>query len=96
MVTAPSCGCSSRTEAMISSYLLGVHRKSPDLAVRGQIRAALAYVIGQQITKDSDFGVVGSAVGGMPGSPIDRSVRIDYVQHVCSAMLRASEWIDQR
>ena len=31
----------------------------------------------------------------MPGSPIDRNVRIDYVQHVCSAMIRASEWIDQ-
>ena len=26
---------------------------------------------------------------------VDRNVRIDYVQHVCSAMIRASEWIDQ-
>jgi hypothetical protein len=30
----------------------------------------------------------------MPGSPINRSVRIDHVQHVCSAFIRASEWID--
>ncbi len=84
----------SRTEAMISAYLLGVHRKAPDAEVRGQIRDALAYALGQQITPDTDFDVVGNADGGMPGSPIDRSVRIDYVQHVCSAMIRASEWID--
>jgi hypothetical protein len=31
----------------------------------------------------------------MPVSPIDRTVRIDYVQHVCSAMIRAAQWIDQ-
>jgi hypothetical protein len=39
--------------------------------------------------------VIGPGLGGMPGSPIDRTVRIDYVQHVCSAMIRASEFIDQ-
>ncbi|MCX5744234.1 MAG: hypothetical protein NT062_17230, partial [Proteobacteria bacterium] len=85
----------SRTEAMISAYLLGKKRGSPDAEVRGQIKAALQYVIGQQVTPDMDFNVVGQGVGGMPGTPIDRSVRIDYVQHVCSAMIRASEWIDE-
>ena len=60
-----------------------------------QIRAALQYALGQQIRPDSDFAAAGGADGGMPGSPIERSVRIDYVQHVCSAMIRASEWIDQ-
>jgi len=25
---------------------------------------------------------------------VERNVRIDFVQHVCSAMIRASEWID--
>jgi hypothetical protein len=25
----------------------------------------------------------------VPANPVDRSVRIDYVQHVCSAMIRA-------
>jgi hypothetical protein len=85
----------SRTEAMISAYLLGVHHGDPDPAVRAQIAAALQYALGQQIRPDSDFDAAGSADGGMPGSPIERNVRIDYVQHVCSAMIRASEWIDQ-
>jgi len=84
----------SRTEAMISAYLLGLHAGDTDERIRGQIRAALQYALGQQIRPDSDFDVVGDADGGMPGSPIERNVRIDYVQHVCSAMIRASEWID--
>jgi hypothetical protein len=85
----------SRTEAMISAYLLGKYHGSPDAEVRGQIREALQYTLGQQIRPESDFNVIGSGLGGMPGSPIDRTVRIDYVQHVCSAMIRASEWIDE-
>jgi len=85
----------SRTEAMISTYLLGRHHGTPDADVREQIRAALQFVLGQQIRPENDFAVVGAGLGGMPGSPIDRSVRIDYVQHVCSAFIRASEWIDQ-
>ena len=82
----------SRTEAMISAYLLGVHEGVPDSALRDQIQATLQYTLGQQIRGDNDFDVVGDADGGMPGSPLERSVRIDYVQHVCSGMIRASEW----
>ncbi|HET9624267.1 MAG TPA: hypothetical protein VFP84_22995, partial [Kofleriaceae bacterium] len=88
----------SRTEAMISAYVLGKDHGQPDLAVRDQIRAALAYTLGQQIRPDSDFNValgpLGTGDGAVPGTPIDRNIRIDYVQHVCSAMIRASEWID--
>jgi hypothetical protein len=84
----------SRTEAMISAYLLGEHHGHGDPRIREQIRATLGYVIGQQLRPDSDFSVVGAADGGMPGSPIERNVRIDFVQHTCSAMIRASEWID--
>ena len=82
----------SRTEAMVSAYLLGVHEGVPDDALRDQIRATLQYTLGQQIRPENDFGVVGDADGGMPASPLERSVRIDYVQHVCSGMIRASEW----
>jgi hypothetical protein len=85
----------SRTEAMISAYLLGRHHGRPDPEVRDQIRAALQFVLGQQITPDNDFGVIGPGLGGVPGNPIDRNVRIDFVQHVCSAFIRASEWIDE-
>lgn len=84
----------SRTEAMISAYLLGKHHGEPDRRVAGQVRAALQYALGQQIRPDNDYNAVGQGDGGMPGSPIDRNVRIDYVQHVCSAMIRASEWVD--
>jgi len=84
----------SRTEAMISAYQLGVHHGQGDPDIRDQIREALHYTLGQQIRPESAFNVVGEGLGGMPGSPIDRTVRIDYVQHVCSAMIRASEWID--
>jgi hypothetical protein len=82
----------SRTEAMISAYLLGVHEGVPDDALRTQIEATLQYTIGQQIRPENDFDVIGDADGGMPGSPLERNVRIDYVQHVCSGMIRASEW----
>ncbi|MBA3822148.1 MAG: hypothetical protein H0X17_24900, partial [Deltaproteobacteria bacterium] len=81
----------SRTEAMISSYLLGRHHGDPDEDVKEQIRVALQYAMGQQIRPENDFAVIGPGLGGMPGSPIDRNVRIDYVQHVCSAFIRASE-----
>ncbi|HLL25776.1 MAG TPA: hypothetical protein VK427_26745, partial [Kofleriaceae bacterium] len=84
----------SRTEAMISAYLLGRHHGTPDADVKAQIRAALQYALGQQIRPENDFAVIGPGAGGMPGSPIDRNVRIDYVQHVCSAFIRASEFID--
>jgi hypothetical protein len=85
----------SRTEAMISAYLLGKHHGTPDPDVKAQIRAALQYALGQQIRAENDFAVIGPGRGGMPGSPIDRSVRIDFVQHVCSAFIRASEFIDE-
>ena len=85
----------SRTEAMISAYLLGVHHGRGDPHIRDQIRLTLQYALGQQIRPETDFDVVGDGLGGMPATPIDRSVRIDYVQHVCSAMIRASEWIDR-
>ena len=89
----------SRTEAMISAYLLGEHHGSPDPRVVTQIRAALQYVLGQQIRPDSDYNVLATALGqgdgAMPGTPVDRNIRIDYLQHVGSAMIRASEWIDR-
>ncbi|HTJ46602.1 MAG TPA: prenyltransferase/squalene oxidase repeat-containing protein [Kofleriaceae bacterium] len=92
----PNTPAGSRTEAMISAYLLGVHRKHPDLRIKDQIIRAAAYLLAQQVTPDGDFAAKGGDVdGGMPGSPIDRTVRIDYVQHTGSAMLRAAEILDQ-
>jgi hypothetical protein len=80
----------SRTESMISAYLLGTYHGRPEPVIREQIEAALRYVLGQQIRAESDFYAARdvTAIGAVPGTPIDRSVRIDYVQHVCSAMIR--------
>ena len=83
----------SHSEASISTYLLGRHLGRPDPALRTQILATLHYLLRQQIRPDSDFAVMAAAhgLGGVPGNPLDRTVRIDYVQHVCSAMLRGVE-----
>ena len=86
----------SRTEAVISAYVLGLKHGTPDPEILKQIKAALKYTLRQQIRPESDYNVAAKAngLGGVPGSPIDRSVRIDYVQHVCSAMIRASELVE--
>lgn len=88
----------SRTEAMISSYLLGTYHGKPSEPMRRQVLAAMQYVLRQQIRPDNDFQVRTlrdrTSIGAIPASPIDRNVRIDYVQHVCSAMIRAIELIE--
>ncbi len=83
----------SRTEAMISTYLLGLHAGHPDPAIRAQVLAAMHYVLGQQIRAASAWDVDPRAhgIGAIPGTPIDRVVRIDYVQHTCSALIRSIE-----
>jgi hypothetical protein len=80
----------SRTEAMLSAYLLGVHHGKPEQEIKDQILAAMSYTLGQMITPESDIASMGPlrVLGAVPGSPIDRVVRIDYVQHVCSAQIR--------
>jgi hypothetical protein len=93
----PNTPAGSRTEAMISAYLLGVHRGHGDPRIREQILAAAAYLLREQLRPDGDFGARGGdADGGMTQSPIDRTVRIDYVQHTGSAMLRAADLLDSR
>ncbi len=81
----------SRTEAMISTYLLELRAGHPDPALREQILAADRYVLRQQIRPESawDVDIRAHGLGAMPGSPIDRMVRIDYLQHTGSALIRS-------
>jgi hypothetical protein len=80
----------SHSEARISTYLLGTYHQQPSAALRREILETLHYLLRQQIRPDNDYAVVAKAngLGGVPTSPVDRMVRIDYVQHVCSAMIR--------
>ena len=91
MVAPSNTPAGSRTEAMLSAYYLGVKHGTPDPEVKAQILAALRYTLGQVVTPENDYAAAGTrrVLGAMPGSPIDRNVRIDYVQHVCSSMIRA-------
>jgi hypothetical protein len=85
----------SRSEAMISAWLLGKYHGRPEEAIRRQVLSAMTYLLGQQIRADSDwFTPAAEAYGAMPTSTTDRNVRIDYVQHTCSAMLRSIELLD--
>ncbi len=85
----------SRTEAMISTWELTARAGEADPALAGQIRASLAFLLRQQIAPDRDFAAAGvDVLGAVPGSLVDREVRIDYVQHVGSAMVRAAEHRD--
>jgi hypothetical protein len=86
----------SRTEAMISTYLLGASHGHRNQTIRAQIELAMRFALSQQLRADSLFSVPPhvNALGAVSGSPIDRAVRIDYVQHVCSAMIRTAEILE--
>ena len=85
----------SQSEAMISAYLLGKYHGRPSAAIRGQVLSAMHYVLGQQIRAESSWDVArADAIGAMPANPIDRNVRIDFVQHTCSALIRSVELIE--
>ena len=87
----------SHSEARISTYLLGRYHKQPSAALRRDILETLGYLLRQQIRPDNDYAVAPAAkgLGGIAGNPVDRTVRIDYVQHVCSAFIRAVELAEE-
>lgn len=87
----------SRSEAMISTYLLGVYHGEPQAEIRDQILHAMHYVLRQQTTSANDWSVPIQVdpLGSVPSSAIDRNVRIDFVQHVCSAMIRTAALLEE-
>ena len=86
----------SRTEAMLSTYLLDRHHGREAEPLRQQILRSMRYALRQQVRPDSAFAWPTSSepLGAFTGSSIDPGVRIDYVQHICSAMLRTAALID--
>ncbi|MBE7454257.1 MAG: hypothetical protein HS111_37020 [Kofleriaceae bacterium] len=87
----------SHTESRISTYLQGKYHGRPSRALRREILETLHYLLRQQVRPDNDYAVVTRArgLGAVPASPVDRTVRIDYVQHVASAMIRGVELAEE-
>jgi hypothetical protein len=83
----------SRTEAMISAYELGRQQGRPDERIRAQVKEALRYLLQHQLAPDSCYLCAdpARAAGGFLESPTARHVRIDFVQHAGSALLRGAD-----
>jgi len=80
----------SRTEAALSAYMLSEARGEPQDAIRQQILRAYRYIITHQIRAANSYLFANPEVvqGAIPKSPVEYEVRIDYVQHTMSAMVR--------
>jgi hypothetical protein len=78
--------------------LLGRGHGRADFELRRDILETLGYLLRQQIRPANAYAVAAGAkgVGGVPSNPVDRTVRIDYVQHVCSAFIRGAELADEQ
>lgn len=87
----------SHSEARISTYLLGRYHGDASPVLRREILETLGYLLRQQIRPANAYAVVTGAkgIGAVTTSPVDRMVRIDFVQHVCSAFIRGVELAEE-
>ncbi len=84
----------SRSEAGIATLDVLLREHAGDLeALEDQQRRALALLVRRQLRPGpvAIFASPESVYGAMPGSEVDHALRIDYVQHAGSAMIR---WLD--
>lgn len=83
----------SRTEAFIQTYRLAQHRGAPTRHLRAHIERGLSQLLRYRWAPGPThlFARPGAALGGMPGSPAELTVRNDFVQHAGSAFI---EWAD--
>ncbi len=86
----------SRSEATLSTYLMqqrrGLGDSAEGRATREQIRLGMQFLLDHQIRDDNAYLMANpdAARGGFLMSDVKRYVRVDFIQHSCSAMLRAS------
>jgi hypothetical protein len=87
----------SRSEALLSIYAMD-RRRGPEgaagaRAARRQLLEGLGFLLRHQITDDAAYLMPAPdrARGGFLMSDVKRYVRIDFIQHACSAMLRAAD-----
>jgi hypothetical protein len=97
-ITPRTTPASSRGEA--AGAALSVLRQEPDAAAPGtaalldeELRRAIAFVLRAQLRPGPRhlFAHPEDVRGGMPGSSVDLQLRIDYVQHAGSMMIR---WLE--
>jgi hypothetical protein len=87
----------SRSETTISTYHMQKRRGLADSAAGRatwrQIELGLQFLLDDQISDDDAWLMANpdAARGGFLMSPVKRYIRIDFIQHNCSAMLRAAE-----
>ena len=88
----------SRSETTVSMWRIARHRglAATDPRVvrpREQVLDGMRFLLARQLDDDGAYLAADpeAARGGLPGSDVDRHVRIDFIQHSCSAMLRALE-----
>ncbi|MGZ3438368.1 MAG: hypothetical protein ACXVDD_02585, partial [Polyangia bacterium] len=85
----------SRSETTISTYDMMQRRGraggDEGRATREQIRLGMQFLLDHQIRDDSAYLMANpeAARGGFLMSDVKRYIRVDFVQHSCSAMLRA-------
>jgi hypothetical protein len=81
----------SRSETVISTYNTQKRRGRPDPATLEQIRLGMQFLLAHQLRDDDTWLMQNpdAARGGFLMSDVKRFVRIDFIQHSCSAMLRA-------
>jgi hypothetical protein len=82
----------SRSEATLSIYSMQRRRGIDDRATRRQLELGMQFLLDHQIRDDDAYLMANpdAARGGLLMSDVKRFIRVDFVQHACSAMLRAS------
>jgi hypothetical protein len=80
----------SRTEAFVSTYELALHHGHRDTALRRQIERGLGALLRYRWSPGPTHLLAHplGARGGIPGSPVDLTIRNDFVQHAGAAMIR--------
>jgi len=85
----------SRSEAFISTYEGARRLGIEDQALRGQIEAGLGMLLAHRWAPGPSHLLTNpvAARGGIPATPVDLTVRNDFVQHACSAMIRWADFL---
>ncbi len=89
----------SRAEASVATLnvllLAEPNDRAQAVSMRASIARALALVVRQQLLPGPShtFRDPSAVAGGVPGSPVDLDLRIDYAQHAGSAMLRYATFL---